>query len=264
MRGHGEPPGRAIGRVMTVRPTLADDEIGTYFAAAEWLIGVIAHPDMDGAWNRPSALARYSTGGVAAHAVFAGLVRLVQLLGEPEPEEIRPVEVTDYFAPNRLESPEDDDPLFVILREGAGKTARRGRDALVSTARAAADELHRVLPATLSNRRVAVARIEGGTTTVSGYLRTRILEVVVHGDDLVASVGDPSIPPAPPAAIDVCVHLCVELARASAGDMAVLRALTPPSAPTRGRSGCWQDVCRDVRRAPCVRSSGGRASGRSC
>ncbi|HEY2213594.1 MAG TPA: hypothetical protein VGH31_00965, partial [Acidimicrobiales bacterium] len=54
----------------------------------------------------------------------------------------------------------------------------------------------------------------------------RILELIVHGDDLVASIPGLRVPDPPAAAIDVCVSVCLELARARVGDVAVLRAFT--------------------------------------
>jgi hypothetical protein len=71
-----------------------------------------------------------------------------------------------------------------------------------------------------------VARIPGGTSTAADYLPTRVLEVVVHGDDIVASVAGLHHPGPPPEAMDVCLGLCLELARAQSGDVGALRAFT--------------------------------------
>jgi hypothetical protein len=201
-------------------------EVDTYLSAVDWLTMLLARDEIAQAWNEPSALSRYTTGGVAAHGVYAGVIRPVQLLGAPEPAGDHHVKVADYFGPNRVEEPEDDDPLFTMLREGAEKTARKGVARLLATCQAARAELAEVLPMTPSDRAVAVARIPGGSSSASDYLRTRVLEVVVHGDDLVASVEGFQAPDPPPAAMDVCLALCVELARAQPGDVGALRAFT--------------------------------------
>jgi hypothetical protein len=69
-------------------------------------------------------------------------------------------------------------------------------------------------------------RIAGGVVSLRDYIRTRVLEVVVHGDDLVASVKGCDTPDPPPAAVEVCLELCLDLARAQLGDRTALRAFT--------------------------------------
>jgi hypothetical protein len=60
--------------------------------------------------------------------------------------------------------------------------------------------------------------------TLDEYLRTRVVELVVHADDLAASVGVEPVPPQP-ATTAVAIDVLVGVARIRHGDMAVLRAL---------------------------------------
>jgi hypothetical protein len=205
---------------------LSATEVETYMAAVDWLLELLDRDEVELAWARPSALARYSTGGVAAHAVYGGVLRLVQYLGEPEPAADHPVTMADYYGPNRVNDPDADDPLFVLLRDGAEKTARRGRAALVATGRAAREELAEILPGTPRDRAIPVVRVPGGTSPLADYLRTRVLEVVVHGDDVACSVEGLVITDPPAAAVGVCLSLCLDLARAQSGDLGALRAFT--------------------------------------
>jgi mycothiol maleylpyruvate isomerase-like protein len=205
---------------------LTESEVATYLEAVDWLSAVIGHPRLVAAWEQHSSLNRYTVGGVATHAVYGGVLRMVQFLGEPEPPGDHPVELGQYFGPNRLAEPDDDDPLFVVLREGAEKTARRGPDVLLQTCRAGREELAHALRRTAAARAIPVARVPGGTTTASEYLRTRVLEVVVHGDDLMASVRGVDIGDPPTAAVTVCLEVCLALARAQLGDLGALRAFT--------------------------------------
>ena len=57
------------------------------------------------------------------------------------------------------------------------------------------------------------------------YLRSRLVEVLVHTDDLATSVGIDAGPP-PPSAVDVALAFLLEAARRDHGDLAVLRAFT--------------------------------------
>jgi hypothetical protein len=70
---------------MRNEPVLGSHEIGAYLDAADWLIEVLGGSELAQAWGQPSAVARYSIGGMAAHAVQGGVVRLIQVLNDPEP-----------------------------------------------------------------------------------------------------------------------------------------------------------------------------------
>ncbi|MGP0031768.1 MAG: maleylpyruvate isomerase N-terminal domain-containing protein [Acidimicrobiales bacterium] len=201
-------------------------EVDAYLGAVDWLALVLGHPEVAAAWTEPSALNRYSVGGVAAHAVYGGVVRTVQYLQEPEPASGSSVTVPAFYGPNRMADPDQDDELFVTLRAGAEKIARRGPDALLAICRNAGAELSVLLPGADAGRAVPVLRVPGGTVPLRGYLRTRLLEIVVHGDDLVASVPGLGLPAPPAPAVEACLALCVELARAQLGDLDALRAFT--------------------------------------
>jgi len=56
------------------------------------------------------------------------------------------------------------------------------------------------------------------------YLPTRVLELVVHGDDLATSVGIDA--PLPESAATVTIDVMLDIARAVHGDLAVVRALS--------------------------------------
>ena len=75
-------------------------------------------------------------------------------------------------------------------------------------------------------RPVAVIRVSGAQTSLREYLRTRVLELVVHGDDLVCSVPGLAAPDPPPGSLEVSLAVCLELAQARVGGLAALRAFT--------------------------------------
>ena len=60
--------------------------------------------------------------------------------------------------------------------------------------------------------------------TVDEYLRTRVVELVVHADDLAASVGVAPMAPRPETG-KIAIDALVDVARIRHGDLAVLRAL---------------------------------------
>ena len=203
-RRHCVPGARATGwsedegcQPWLTNGLVAPEDVATYFGAVEWLLDVLGRGRSGAGVARASALTRYSTGGVAAHAVQGGILRLEQLLLEPEPTGTRRVDIPEFFGPNRMASVDDDDPLFVLLRAGAEDGAGAGPAALLEMARRSVAQLAELLPATPADRAIPLVRVPDGQVPLSEYLRTRVLEVVVHGDDVVASI-DGWHPPDPP------------------------------------------------------------------
>ena len=219
---------------MTTPELLTAAEVAVYFDAIEWLVDVIESDQVEAAWTAPSALSRMSTGAVAAHAV-TGIVRLEQqLTTEDEPSALRPVEIPEFYGPNRMDGPEDDDPLFVALRDGAEKLAAKSRAAVLERCARSVAVLRELLPRCAAARAVSLLRVPDGQVTLSTYLRTRILEVMVHGDDIVASIPEWPGPEPPAAAVRICLGVCLELAEARAGGMEALRSFTRAERATPG------------------------------
>ncbi len=204
-------------------------EVDAYLAAVDWLGGILGRAEVARAWSEPSVIARYTVGGVAAHAVH-GVVWLEQLLAEPEPVGLRPIGLAEFFGLNRVDQDEDpqvdDDPFAASLRAAAEGFARTGIDTVKASLNASRDQVVVLLDEAPATRAVAVIRVSGAQVPLSDYLRTRILEVVVHGDDLVCSVPGLIAPEPPPASMAVSLDVCLELAQARVGGLAVLRGFT--------------------------------------
>jgi hypothetical protein len=201
---------------------LSRDLIDAYLGGVGWLEGIVRRAEVEDAWSRPSVLTDYTVGGVAAHAV-QGVVWLEQLLKDTEPVGLRQVAVFDFFGLNRVEE-EGVDPIATSLRSAAEAIALRGPGDVTAACTASRHELVTLLDEASSHRAVPVIRVAGGQVALCDYLRTRVLEVVVHGDDIVCSVPDFSVPDPPSAAMEVSLGVCLELARARGGDLGALRA----------------------------------------
>jgi hypothetical protein len=204
----------------------SDEATGAFLEAADWFIDVVARPEVAAGWLIPSALEGYTTGGLVAHGALAGILRLDHVLDQEEPIGGKSLAVAEYFGPNRRAESNRDDPLLDWARAAGEEMASSGHDHVVQTCREGRDRLAQTLPALPVGRAVPVLRVRGGTTPLSGYLVTRILELIVHGDDVIASVPALEVPEPPTAAVRACLTLCVELAEARVGGMAALRAFT--------------------------------------
>jgi len=204
---------------------LPPDLVDAYFAAVDWLQAILGRIEVAAAWGAPSVVARYTIGGVAAHAV-QGVLWLEQLLEEAEPVGGRTVGVGEFYGMNRVDGEPVEDALADSLRETAESLAAKGVPAVAAACAAARTELAGLLDGASAGRAVPVLRVSGGRVALRDYLRTRVLEVVVHGDDVACSVDGLRVPDPPVPSVEVCLGVCVDLAQARVGGLAALRAFT--------------------------------------
>jgi Mycothiol maleylpyruvate isomerase N-terminal domain len=199
-----------------------------YLGAVDWLASLLSGEELAGAWDHASAVEGYSVGGVAAHAV-QGIVWFEQMLSDPEPGGSREVTVTEFYGPNRRDgsSPrEDSDPLASALRAAAEAFALSGARTVLDACTASRDRLVVLLETADASRAVPVLRVPGGQVPLREYLRTRVLEIVVHGDDVVSSVKSTKLADPPPDAVAVSLGVCLEMAEARVGGLDILRSMT--------------------------------------
>jgi hypothetical protein len=205
-------------------PALSREEVDVYLSAVDWLRAVMSHAEVVDSWDQPSAVADYTVGGVAAHAVH-GVLWLERVLKDPEPVGLRRAKVPEYMGLNRSEDDEDD-PFGASLRSAAEAFAQTGAHIVAAALRVSRDELATLLSAVPASRAVPVIRVPGAYSPLSEYLPTRILEAIVHGDDVASSMTALQVPGPPSAAVAVCLDVCLELAQARLGDFETLRAFT--------------------------------------
>jgi hypothetical protein len=201
------------------------EAVDAYLGAVDWLRGLLGRSEVVGAWPEPSAIAGYTVGGVASHAVHS-VLWLEQLLKDVEPVGLRAVTLLEYFGPNRVEGSDDTDPFSASLRAAGEAFAQTGPEIVIAACVTARDELVGLLTNASAARPVPVVRVPGGQVPLGQYLRTRVLELVVHGDDVVCSVAGMTVASPPPDTVATCMDVCLELARARTGDLPVLRAFT--------------------------------------
>jgi hypothetical protein len=230
---------------MTTEP-LSPKAIEAYMAAVDWFVGLLHREEVTAAWAEPSCLAQYTLGGVSAHAVHS-VMWLEQVLRDTEPTGLRLVTVGEFFGPNRVGGENDDDPFSASLRAAAEKFAVVGAPVVVAACTVSRDGMVGLLQESTARRAIPVVRVAGGQVPLCDYLRTRVLEIVVHGDDVACSVPGMDVPDPPAASLEVCLGVCVELARARVGAMGVLRAFTRAERARPRRSGCSEGGPRQAR-----------------
>jgi len=158
--------------------------------------------------------------GHTARAVFT----VETYLDAPPPGDAHPISPVDYFL-SVVATPDWADlssPLNTTIRARGEEQAADGHEALLSQVDQAYVRLSQRLRDEPGDRLLAV--LNGQVIQLDDYLLTRMLEMVVHADDLATSVGLESAA-IPAQASNETINLLVDIARQRHGDLAVLRAL---------------------------------------
>jgi hypothetical protein len=181
---------------------------------------LIAGSAIAAGWDGPSALERWSVAGLAGHLARA-TGSVIAYLDRPQPA-AEPISPAAYYSA-ATESSDLDSELHTAIRERGDAEAAEGHAALVSKLSDQIVTLSARLTDEPDDRVVQV--FKDLVVTLNDYLRTRIVELTVHIDDLAASVGVPT-PELPPGARTAAIETLVAVGAYRHGELAVLRALT--------------------------------------
>ncbi|MCA1843903.1 MAG: maleylpyruvate isomerase N-terminal domain-containing protein [Actinobacteria bacterium] len=205
------------------------DEVAEAFReASEAFEDLVARPEVGKAWDQPSALEGYSVGAIVAH-VNAAIGWLGRLMDAPAQPNLRPTPPAEYlgFLHGLKIDPEGADrhPIHDVLHEQFEQAATRGwepnRDKFLGLVERLTERLEGESATRLLDLRPTVPLVVG----LGDFLRSRVIELVVHGDDLATSVGIDD-PPRPERAAAVTIGMLLTVARTVHGDLAVVRALS--------------------------------------
>lgn len=189
-------------------------------AAARALLGVLDDQAVGDAWDQPSALEQMTVGALAAHAGRAVSTVLAYLdTAEPSEGEVRS---PAGYVFEVLGDEAQDAPLHQGIRARAVEGAGGGPGVVADRVRTDLDTVLDRLATTAADHQIAVK--DGIVLTLDDYLATRIVELVVHLDDLGASVDDLAVA-VPDNAAAVAIEVLADLARLRHGWQHVVRHL---------------------------------------
>lgn len=224
--GQGSTQLASRQRALKAGPTIREMALifDAFLDAVELAADVVGDTRVAGFWDLPSVLEGYTVGGLAGHLVLA-TERLQQVL-EADPPPSSPVApIADYYGLARIDTPADlDRPLHRAVRDAGSRIAELGPEGLAVRFTALVTHFRSVLPGSNPGRLVPVVLGDGRPSRLDDYVATRVVELLVHSDDLAVSAGLPEIS-VPPGSADVAIEALVLVARARHGDVAVLRAL---------------------------------------
>jgi hypothetical protein len=199
---------------------MAENVRALFVESARVVEAAIADDIVARAWDEPSILDEQLVGGLAGHLARGGVWVVDDYLDAEIPDAPRAASAAEYYA-RVTESlgPEE----HRQIRERGAQIAALGPAEVCAMLSARLDALAVRLMDEPDDRLVGVAG-GAGVMPLDAYLETRILEQVVHLDDLAQSVGRQPWP-LPEEAERLVIHVGIEIARVRRGAAEVIRCL---------------------------------------
>jgi hypothetical protein len=197
----------------------------TFLAAARIAADLATGPQVGQRWTDESACAGMTVGGLAHHLVRQATVT-VQLLAAPPAREAEVVTLLGHYERAAWVTAGPEAEVNVGVREGSNADAAGGPDELRALVEATLAELPAALAAPRDPETVHLPW-QGWSLTTHDFVVTRLMETVVHSDDLAASIGVPT-PEFPQDVIAPVLALLSGVAVRRHGQAAVVRALSRP------------------------------------
>lgn len=192
-------------------------------AALPEAAALVRQPEVAASWSLSSQLTGFTVGGVAGH-LFRATQRLLPTLDGPAPAG-EPAGFEAWYLANRMAGPEDlDGDIARWIVDDGEHLAAKGPAVVASRLETLTSEVRERLAVEDAERNVAVLRADR-PVPLRAYLGSRLLEVVIHADDLAVSAGL-ARSPIEDHIVGVACDLLTTMARARSGNLAVLRALT--------------------------------------
>jgi hypothetical protein len=193
-----------------------------FLATAEVALDLVRDRSVVARWSQPSALPGFTTGGLAAH--LAGQVTRVDSALRSQSSPDSAVGLLEHYRRSEWVHSDRDSGINAAIRDSGERHAQAGPAGVAELAGAALERLRRSLP-TEPPDRVVELPWAGWCLTVEDFLVTRVMELVVHSDDLAVSV-DATTPALPGEALDVTIRLLSGVAAQRHGALAVIRAFS--------------------------------------
>lgn len=192
--------------------------------AADIAFSLASDPAVSASWDAESACAGMTVGGLAHHLV--GQIRhIVNLLAAP-PTDQPPIPLLEHYERAAWVGAPADDEANTSIRDSDNAAADAGPAAVLGEIPPLLDRLPGLLVALRSPDTIFIPW-QGWALATDDFLVMRSMELVVHSDDLAASVGLPT-PTFPDSTAAHVVDLLAAIAMRRHGQAAIVRALSRP------------------------------------
>lgn len=192
----------------------------SYLEAAASATTLLRDPAVAAVWDGHSVLKEFSIRGLAGH-LGSQIIHVSRLLEAAAPDD-EPLSVVEFYTSMEAFHTDADGETNVRIR-------RNGEDATTSGPRTWAREVE----SALTQQRARLSAEQGDrlvsfsarTLLLDDFLLTRMMEIVVHCDDLAVSADIPT-PDFPPHVFEPVLDALSRFAVARHGQLAVLRGLS--------------------------------------
>ncbi|GGU33711.1 maleylpyruvate isomerase N-terminal domain-containing protein [Lentzea flava] len=157
-----------------------------FLTTARIALDLMRHRQVTEKWDEPSALPEFGVSGLVGHIGYQALP-VPSMISSPVGDE-PVVSLMEHYARANWTELEVDSEFHTRIRAGGEKLAAEGQDALCDRFEQTLDELGESLPG-LDNRPVRMPHWGPWAVSLDDYLVSRLMEFVVHSDDLAVSVG---------------------------------------------------------------------------
>jgi hypothetical protein len=162
--------------------TIRDD----FLATARIALELMRHQQVTENWDKPSALPEFGVSGLVGHIGYQVLPVPSMIAGPVGDEPV--VSLMEHYARANWTELDVDSEMHTRIRAGGEKIAADGQQALCDQFEQTIAELAKTLP-DMENRPVRMPHWGPWAVALDDYLVTRLMEFVVHSDDLAVSVG---------------------------------------------------------------------------
>ncbi|MDP2288838.1 MAG: maleylpyruvate isomerase N-terminal domain-containing protein [Actinomycetota bacterium] len=200
--------------------------VSEYLAVAGAVRSLLANGDVAKYWEYPSALEEWTVAGLAGH-LARPVLNLSTILRAEVPAEKELTSAVNYYAEMPVADLQLASTMATEIRQRGIDAAGSGIADLLQRYDSALTELHQTLPSLDAQQEVVAL---GVRMLLTEYLVTRMVEMLVHADDLATSIGTES-PKFPIDAVDAVVATlaCISARRNNPTD--ILRALARAERP---------------------------------
>lgn len=191
-----------------------------FLDGAKLVSSTIDDPIVAAAWNSDSVLEQQTIGSLAAHLARGSVWVVGEYLDLGVPDAAADFDTAGHYFASVMDGA--DEGTHAGIRARGAYLAEQGWGTVVEKLSAAVVDLERRLADEPGNRLIEV--FDGKVMRLDDYLHTRIIEQVVHLDDLARSL-DRGAPRFVPGSLQLAIACALEIGRRRKGDVALMRSL---------------------------------------
>jgi len=200
------------------------DEAMIWMDAARATLAFIGDGRVSDRWSAESSLPLMTVSELTGHLVHSGILMVGEAFAIAEVSDSEPVTAAMMLS---WVPADPDSSIHADVRHVGGSHAAHGLQSLIERATVSLDAMAPTVATVSQSKVVAFPWAPKLSMTAGELFLSRIVELVVHVDDLARSVGEPTIPLDDRAIATAC-HVAADINIVRHGPTAVVRSLCRP------------------------------------